>query len=313
MRRTWILLVACLGLVLAACGDDGGTGDGGAATTTTAAAGTTDGAGGADTDGDGAEPAEAPQRIVSLSPTATEVLFAIGAGDQVVAVDSLSDHPAEAPVTELSAYEPNLEAIAAYDPDLVIIAGYDPGDLVSGLEGIGIPVVSQGPARDLDEVYAQIEELGTVTGRVDEAATVVAEVRSRIEAAVAAAGDPAEPVAVYHEVDDTFYSAASSSFTGQLYALLGFDNIADEADDGSGYPQLNPEYILEADPDLIVITDEVGYGPAEVGARPGWGAITAVANGDVLQVDADLPSRWGPRVADFVELMADHLAEMRTG
>jgi iron complex transport system substrate-binding protein len=258
-------------------------------------------------------PADGPQRIVSLSPTATEMLFAIGAGDQVIAVDSLSNYPAEAPVTDLSAFEPNLEAIAAEDPDLVVLS-FDPGDIVSGLEDAGIPTILQGPAATLDDVYAQIADLGVATGQIDGAADVVAEMRTAIDEIVAATPVGDEPIRIYHEVDGTFYAASSNSFIGQLYGLLGVTNIADEADtDGFGYPQLSPEYILEADPQLIVIPELAGYTAAEVTARPGWDIISAVQNDAVLVVNDDIASRWGPRIPEFLSIVSEALVAQQVG
>ncbi len=247
-----------------------------------------------------------PEAIVSLSPTATEMLWAVGAGDQVKAVDSLSNYPAGTPVTDLSAFEPNLEAIAAQQPDLVVL-GFANDEIRAGLAGLGIPVLLAPAATSLDDTYSQISELGLATGHPDEAAAAVASIRSGIDDVVKGVPAPAggRP-AVYHELDDTFYSASSGSFIGQLYQLLGFDNIADAADpDGSvGYPQLNAEQIIQANPDLIVITDAYSYGPADIAARPGWNTITAVADDRVVVVNDDIASRWGPRVVDFLRAIA---------
>ncbi len=255
---------------------------------------------------------ELPEAIVSLSATATEMLFAIGAGDQVVAADSFSNYPAEAPtMPDLSAFEPNLEAIAAFEPDLVVIS-FDPGDLADGLEALGIKTIVQGAAADLDQVYAQIADLGIATGQIDGAAATNAEIQAGIEAAIASAPPSDDPIRIYHELDDTFFSATSSTFIGQMYELLGMTNVADAADeDGSnfGFPQLSAEYLIETDPQMIVITDQVGYSAADVAARPGWGIISAVANGNVVQVDADIASRWGPRIVEFLEVISAAKAE----
>ena len=257
-----------------------------------------------------ADEADYPASIVSLSATATEILFAIGAGDQVVAVDSFSNYPSEAPTTDLSAFEPNLEAIVAYDPDLVVIS-YDPGELVAGLEAVGIPTIVQFTATSLDDVYSQVADLGVATGQIDGAAEVNGQIRAGIEKAVAEAPDTETPVRIYHELDDTFYSATSSTFIGQMYELLGMTNVADVMDaDGSnfGYPQLSPEYLIEADPQMIVITDLVGYDADDVAARPGWTVLSAVKSGNIVQIDADIASRWGPRVVEFVEQISAALA-----
>ncbi len=257
-----------------------------------------------------------PEQIVSLSPSATEMLFAIGAGDQVIAVDSFSDYPADAPTQDgLEAFTPNVEAIAAFEPDL-LITSFDPEDaLATAFGALDVPVLVQPGALSVDDTYAQIADLGRATGHTDEAAELNADIRERIDAAVAArAQSRDEPLRVYHELDDTFFSASSASFIGDLYSRLGFVNIADEADpDGFGFPQLTAEYIIEADPTVIVITDQVGYGAEDVAARPGWDSITAVQASNIVQIDADVASRWGPRVVDLAEQLASLALPVATG
>ena len=249
----------------------------------------------------------APQRIVSLSPAATEILFAIGAGGQVVGVDSFSNHPPEAPVTDLSAYDPNVEAVTAFDPDLVVIF-YDANDLVAGLSALGIPVLVIPAPAGIEDGYGAMVELGLATGRSDEAAAAINTMRSEIDAALAAAPDRA--VRIYHELDESYYSASSSGFVGAVYTALGATNIADEADGGYGFPQLTEEYIVEADPELIVITDQVSYTVTDVAARPGWEQVTAVRNGNIVVVEADVASRWGPRLPRFVAAVAEALSSV---
>jgi iron complex transport system substrate-binding protein len=244
-----------------------------------------------------------PQSIVSLSSTATEMLFAIGAGDQVVAVDEFSTYPAEAPVTDLSGFTPNLEAIIGHEPDLVVIS-FEPGELVSGLEAVGVPVLNLPPAISLDDSYTQLDVLGEATGHVGEAAEVVSQMQTDIEEIVATTTIPAG-LTFYHEVDATLYSATSASFLGQIYALLGLTNIADEADDGSGFPQLASEYIVAQDPDLIYLGDaDFGVTPESLAERPGWAEMTAVRNGAIVPLDAYLASNWGPRVVELLETIA---------
>ncbi|MCB1246515.1 MAG: ABC transporter substrate-binding protein [Acidimicrobiia bacterium] len=247
---------------------------------------------------------ERPERIVSISPTSTEVLFAIGAGDQVVAVDSLSNYPQDAPTTELSAFTPSVEAIAAYDPDLVFIS-YDPVDLVGGLGALGIPVIVHGTAFSLDVAYAQWEQTGVATGHTAEAAQLVAETTTALEAAYAAVPTSADGLTYYYEVDNTYFTATSTSFIGQLVAPTGLVNIADEAPDpdGFGYPQLSAEYIVGANPDLILLADTVyaGENADSVAGRPGWDTIAAVTGGGVVELNDDIASRWGPRLVELVE------------
>ena len=253
---------------------------------------------------------EEPNAIVSLSATATESLFAIGAGEQVIAVDDQSNYPAEAPVTDLSGFEPNVEAIAGYEPDLVI-AAYDPGGLVEGLEKLDIPVLLQDAAPDLDAAYEQIETLGEATGNIEGAETVVESMRIEIEE-LAGSAPGAEGATVYHELGPDFFSATSETFIGSVYELFGLVNIADAAADADagGYPQLTGEYIVSESPDLIVLADTkcCDQTAATVSGRPGWEQIEAVQHGAIVEADDDIASRWGPRTVVFVEQIAESLA-----
>ena len=257
---------------------------------------------------------ERPTRIVSLSPTATEMLFAIGAGDQVIAVDDQSNYPADAPTTDLSGYEPNVEAIASYEPDLVVYAT-EPGDLGSSLEDLGITTLLEPAAATLKDAYGQIEQLGLVTGNQDGANQVVDRMKGDIESIIDGLGK-AGGLTFYHELDDTYYSVTSSTFIGQLYSLVGLKNIADEAKGaGGGYPQLSAEYIIQAGPDLIFLADTKCCGQSErtVAKRPGWDRIAAVHDGDVIPLDDDIASRWGPRVVDYLRQIADAVRRVEEG
>ncbi len=254
---------------------------------------------------------EEPEAIVSLSSPATESLFAIGAGDQVIAADETSNYPPEAPTTELSGYQPNIEAIAGYGPDLVI-ASDDLGDLVASLEKLSIPVLIQPAATSLDDTFAQIEQLGEATGHVEEAEALVDEMTSEIDGIVADAPELDEPLTYFHELDTTYFTVTSATFIGGIYDLLGLENIADEAPKaGTGYPQLSEEFIIDADPDLIFLADTkcCDQDGAAVAARPGWDQIGAVQNDHVIELDDDIASRWGPRVVDFLRIVSDAVAE----
>ncbi|MEE2682480.1 MAG: ABC transporter substrate-binding protein [Actinomycetota bacterium] len=243
-----------------------------------------------------------PVRILSLSPTATEILFAIGAGDQVFAVDNQSNYPPEAPTSDISGWSPNLEAILALEPDLVVHS-YLPEDIEQGLANVGIPSLTQFSAVTLEDTYQQIIQLGQATGNSEEAARKTQEMRQRIDELVTRASD-FNSLTFYHELDQTYYSVTSTTFIGQIYAMVGLSNIADAADEaGSGYPQLSEEYILSQDPDLIFLADTKCCGQSfeTVSERNGWSALTAVNEGKVIELDDDIASRWGPRVADFFE------------
>jgi iron complex transport system substrate-binding protein len=259
-------------------------------------------------------PAASPHRIVSLSATATETLFAIGAGPQVVAVDDQSDYPKQAPRTSLSGFTPNVEAIVGYKPDLVVIA-YDPSGLSTTLRGLGIRVLVQDAAKTLDEAYAQMAALGKVTGHVKQVAQLVARMKQRIGALVKNGTRRARGLTVYHELEPDLYSATSSTFIGRIYALFGLKNIADAADkDGSGYPKLSPEYIVSQSPDVIVLADIrcCGQSARTVAARAGWNHIAAVRTGTIVRIDDSIASRWGPRIVNFVRAVGAALAHLRT-
>ena len=288
-------------VLLAACGDDEAASDASqatvAATTSQAEAPTT-------------STLPPPSKIVSLSPTATEMLFAIGAGDQVVAIDDTSNYPPEAleKPHDLSSFEPNVEAVAALKPDLVVIADDFTG-ITTQLEGLGLTVWSGPAPMTFDAVYDQIEQLGAITGHVGEAAALVLKMQTDIDAVVKAAPQPATPLTYYHELDNTYYSVTENTFIGQVYSLFGLQSIADFQEVDSDYPQLSAEAIISADPDFIFLADGAfGESPETVAARPGWGSLKAVTNGDVVVVDADISSRWGPRVVDYVAAVADAVA-----
>ena len=256
--------------------------------------------------------AHAPSRIVSLSPTATEMLFAINAGPQVVAVDDQSNYPAAAPMTKLSGYTPNIEAIAGYSPDLVV-AAEDLGSLVHGMQSLNIPILLEPAAKKLDDSYTQILQLGEVTGHSADAEALVKSMKSKVSAFVSLVAKPQRQLTVYHELDNTFYSATSATFIGQVYKELGLRNIADEAKGAAAdYPQLSPEYIVSSNPDLIVLADTkcCKQDLSTVAARPGWSAISAVRSGTVINVDDDVASRWGPRVIDFMQAIAPRVEQL---
>ena len=252
--------------------------------------------------------ASRPERIVSLSPSATETLFAVGAGEQMVAVDDESDHPPGVPQTDLSSYQPNVEAIAGYRPDLVVVPASVPRDVTAGLRRLGLTVLAQPAPERLDEAYEQMRELGVVTGHAAAGRRVAQQVRAKVERLIAAAPDDASPK-VFHELDPDLYSASSDTFIGRIYERLGVDNVADAAARRSAnpYPQLSSEAVVSADPDLVVLADSecCRQTPAKVGRRPGWGAVSAVRNGAVVSIDDDIASRWGPRIPVFVERVVE--------
>ena len=297
------LLVPLL-LALTACG---GSSSGDSAASSTSSAGTWP----VTVSGDNGKLklAAQPERIVSMSASATEMLFAVDAGEQVKAVDSTSNYPTGVPTTDLSSFTPNAEAIAKYNPDLVVLSD-DLNGIVDSLKALKVPTLVLKAAKTLDDTYTQIDTLGEATGHVDEADHVVADMKKRIKAAVDSVPADAKGLKVYHELDPTFYSAASSTFIGGVYAMFGLKNIADGAPDpAGGYPQLSAEYVVGQAPDLIVLADTkcCQQSAQTLAQRPAFDTIPAVTNGKVLAADDDVASRWGPRVADFAESVAKEL------
>jgi iron complex transport system substrate-binding protein len=255
-----------------------------------------------------------PNRIVSLDPTATEDLYAMGAGTQVVAVDQDSDYPPGVPVTSLSGLTPNIEAIAKYSPSLVI-ASQNSGGLVSGLGKLGVPVLIEPAVATLTAAYQQIEQIGEATGHYNQATEVVRNMQEEISDTVRQVGARYRGATYYWELSsDPYYSATSATFIGHILGLFGLKNIADAADkpaDG-GYPELSEEYIVTAKPQLIFLADneaaDGGQSPAIVARRPGWADLPAVQDHDIFGLNDDIASRWGPRLPSLVNAIANALA-----
>jgi iron complex transport system substrate-binding protein len=255
-----------------------------------------------------------PERIVSLSPAVTETLFAIDAGPQVTAVDDQSDHPAGVPVTDLSGFQPNAEAISGKTPDLVVVSN-DINGIVASLTALKIPVYLAAAPATLDEAYRQWRELGALTGHPAEAEALVTRTGAEIDKLVAGLPARATPLTYYYELGPELYSATSTTFVGALLARAGLTNVADPADpDGAagGYPQLNQEFLVKANPDLIFLADVTccGQSADTVAARPGWNTMTAVRDRRVVALDDDIASRWGPRVVDLVRAVTDAVAKV---
>lgn len=252
-----------------------------------------------------------PDKIISLSPTATEMLYAIGAGSQVKAVDADSDYPKQAPMTKLSGYTPNTEAIAAYQPDLVVISN-DIDGIDAKLTALSIPVLELPAATNLSQEYAEFDQLGRATGHLAQAQHEDATLRSEISKIAAAEPKHAKQLTYYYEIaTDPYYSVTSSTFIGSLLSLLGMKSIADTAKGAAaagGYPTLSAEYILKANPDFIILADTGptagGQTAATVSSRPGWSVLTAVKQKHIILLNPDIASRWGPRVAQLMQTVA---------
>lgn len=246
--------------------------------------------------------AKRPDRVISLSPTATEMLFAIGAGKQVVAVDNDSNYPARAPRTSLSGYTPNLEAIAGYHPDLVVISyNPTPPNLVRSLRLLHIPVLYLPAAADLAQTYAELHQLGAVTGERARADRLVAQMRARVARLVAEVRHRSTPLTYFYEVGyNPLYTATGHTFIGSVLALAGLKDVTGPSVKGSDYPEYSPEAVLKANPTFVFLADGPAVTVASVAKRPGWSALSAVRHHRVIALDPDVASRWGPRIVDLL-------------
>ena len=249
-----------------------------------------------------------PTRIVSLSPTATEDLYAVGAAKQVVAVDQDSNYPVSGvPKISVNGMTPNIKAIARYNPDL-IVTWQSAGGQVAQLAKLGVPVLLEPTAGTLAGAYTQIEQIGEATGHAAQAHRVVGSMEQQIAASVKEAGADHKDLTYYWEIGaNPYYSATSSTFIGQIIGLFGLKNIADAAAKSSdgGYPKLPEKYIITAAPQIIFLAQTEGIEtPAAVAKRSGWSAIPALRHHDVIALNADVASRWGPRLAQLVAQIA---------
>jgi cobalamin transport system substrate-binding protein len=314
LHRLLLLLLLSALVIASACGDDDDSGADATATPAANAAPSPEAAFPYEierSDGKTLTLEQPVERMVSLSPGATEIIYAIGGEASLIAVDNQADYPPAVGTLSgrVDAYEPNIEAIAALEPDLVVVAT-DIGDLVAALDRLSIPVLFIDINTDVltvEDVIEQIPVFGRITGRDEAAAQLVESLEARVAAVDAKVAGIAAGPSVYHELDSMFYSVAEGSFIGNLYTRLKIKNIAGDGG-GSAYPQLTQEAIIAANPDIIVLADEQsGVTVESVKARPGWDAIDAVKNGEIYGIDPDIISRPGPRIVDALELLAETL------
>lgn len=248
-------------------------------------------------------------RIVSLAPSNTEILFAIGAGDQVVGRDTLSDFPEEASkVTDIgSTFEAlNTELIVSLKPDLVLAAEINTPEQVKQLEDLGLTVYYLNNPKTLEGMYENLELVAQMTGHQQEVPTLIKSLKER----VAAVDEKIAPISsrpgVFYELDGTDpakpYTAGKGTFITQLIERAGGHNIAADLE---GYPQLSLEQVVAADPAFIILGDaRYGVSPESIAERPGWENLSAVKNGKVFPFNDDLVSRPGPRLVDALEELA---------
>ena len=246
-----------------------------------------------------------PKRIISLSPSITEILFEIGSGNQVIAVDNLSNYPNEAPISDISAYDPNVEAISLLNPDLVILS-YNIKNLKTALKKIGIETIYLPAPLNFEDILDQIDYLGLQTGNEDKAKKLVSKMKSRMKT-LQKLRENETATKIYHEIDPNYYSPSKFSFIGDIYQKLNYKNVADKADISNlGYPKLSPELIISENPDLIVLPGKDNKYVEKVKLRPGWGYIEAVKKNNFLLTNNDIASRWGPRILNFASILVEY-------
>ena len=246
-----------------------------------------------------------PKRIISLSPSITEILFEIGSGNQVIAVDNLSNYPNEAPISDISAYDPNVEAISLFNPDLVILS-YNIKNLKTALKKIGIETIYLPAPLNFEDILDQIDYLGLQTGNEDKAKKLISKMKNRMKT-LQKLRENEKATKIYHEIDPNYYSPSKFSFIGDIYQKLNYKNVADKADISNlGYPKLSPELIISENPDLIVLPGKDNKYVEKVKLRPGWGYIEAVKKNNFLLTNNDIASRWGPRILNFASILVEY-------
>lgn len=249
-----------------------------------------------------------PTRVVSLSATATQMLYTIAAGRQVVAVDKYSTIPSDAPVTNLDPDASSAEDIERYRPDLVLLTTGGPSNLVNQLATLGVPSLMLPAANTLDDTWSQYRQIGLATGHVAQAAAEIARLQAGLKSVEQRVGKRAKGLTYYEEISPNLYTATSHTFIGDLFGLLGMVNVADAAQGaGSGYPQLSAEYLIKSDPDWVFLADDVccGQTAASFGSRPGYSTMTAVKDHHVVAINDSVASQWGPNVVPFLQDVAD--------
>lgn len=246
-----------------------------------------------------------PKRIISLSPSITEILFEIGSGNQVIAVDNLSNYPNETPISDISAYDPNVEAISLLNPDLVILS-YNIKNLKTALKKIGIETIYLPAPLNFEDILDQIDYLGQKTGNEDKAKKLISKMKSKMKTLQKLReNEPATKI--YHELDPNYYSPSKFSFIGDIYQKLNYKNVANKADiTNLGYPKLSPELIISENPDLIILPGKDNKYVENVKSRPGWNYIKAVKKNNFLLTNNDIASRWGPRILNFASILVEY-------
>ena len=251
---------------------------------------------------------ELTERIISLSPSATEILFEIGAGDKVVAVDGFSDFPADAPSDDrLDAFNVDLEVVASYEPTVVVL-GVDSPETIEDLEDRSIEVLLLPTADSVADMYSQIEQLGEVANQSDFARQLINDIEISITVAAQSLQE-VEGTSIYHEVaagNSGFFYQHEGTFLGDVYSRLGLTVVGDESSLVDN--EISAELIVAAGPDVILVNNnDFSIAPDDLANREGWGSVPAVVNGQIFAVDTDTSSRSGPRIRDYITDLADDL------
>ncbi len=251
------------------------------------------------------------QRVVSLAPSNTEILFAIGAGSQVVGRDSYSDYPPEAKsVTDIGGLvgTQNTELILSKKPDLVLASPLTPPEQIADLDKAGLTVYVLPNPKSFDDLYANLETAGKLTGREKEAGVLIDSLKARVQAVVSKVALASARPLVYYELDATDptapYTSGPETFVDLLIRTAGGENFGGELK--GDWVQISVETLLARQPDFIVLGDNTygGVTPAQVKARAGWDALNAVKQNKVFIFDDNTISRPGPRLVDGLESMA---------
>ena len=251
----------------------------------------------------GSEGSNKEQRVVSLSTTHTEVIQVLGGGNLLVGIDSFSE--TDLPVERIDAFTVTAEDLVKLDPDLVVVA-FDFNGIVEGLENLEINYVLLPPARNYEDVYFQIEEIGNLINKVDESKNLVSSMKNDVEKIIEAFSQ--ENIKVFHEIGFTYgiYTINENSFIGEIYNLLGIENVANLKEDpfGSGYPEYSEEEVINSDPNLIVVGHS-DYLNKDLSTRIGWEEITAVKISNVYFLDENLANNWGASTVDLINTLSE--------
>lgn len=243
------------------------------------------------------------QRVVSLSTTHTEIIQTLGGENLLVGIDSFSE--SELPIAKIDAFTVTADELVNLNPDLVIVA-FDFNGIIDGLEALNLNYVLLPPARNFDEVYTQIMEIGNLINKSDESIDLVSEMENDVAEIIE--NFSAQNVKVFHEIGYTYgiYTVNENSFIGEIYNLLGVDNIANFKEDpfGSGYPEFSEEEIFMANPNLIIVGHS-DYLNKDLSTRVGWEVITAIQSGNLFFLDENLANNWGTNTVDLLNTLSE--------